>query len=312
MPDDPLRARVGRAIGHAVTDQTWRLAMAEGYVRDAEFDPASFEALVRLVRGVERAAVEIARRPPPPAAMRSRRIRSRPVEGNAQQEALAVLTAEYAANGDPLVERFRKQVPGTPLSSEQARALLHSMLAAHFPAILIERWRIPLHDHSATLMPLDADPRQYSVEVSWPRGRRSIPWHEPSPSRWHRLEYASDERREPLAVGADDQSLLGSLRATAEEIAPKYLWQPAEAARFLLEGTTPSIVPGSVSVEQVVSGGPSRTTITIRVEAFVAAEDIAAAYRSVQRVVLPRGHRGPGEKHARAAAFVAELRRSGR
>jgi hypothetical protein len=239
------------------------------------------------------------------------------------------------------VKGFRvKHLGDQLLSSEQARELLTSPVAAHWPRLGFETLGVPIVGHTYQLTEGLRDKRgPYSlIEVPLPNSnfepildRRPLqcgPWEvqiEPEDARsnrkprreletstgsWRILAFPGEERHIHRVL-VRPQSVLGKLHNEVSQLIQRYPWEEQEATWFVLTGETPSVTPltwqfrsyGDDLWEDSFTYG----FITLKIEPWVPVEMVQEIFHSLQcRLRGRRRARLPEEKSLNLVQFVNE------
>jgi len=216
------------------------------------------------------------------------------------------------------VKDFRvKYLDDELLSSQQARELLASPVAAHWPRMSFEVVGMSIVKHAYQVVENMSDERgPYSlVEVSLPsskvasiRDRRPLapgPWEIPDKPESATKNREQERELKPWKVlpfpGADGythrvlvrpQSVLGKLHDEVSRLIQRYPWEEAQATWFVLTGETPWVAPLTWQFRATGAGADywNYGFITLKIEPWVPADLVQQVYSDVQRR-LRGGHR---------------------
>jgi len=245
------------------------------------------------------------------------KVEIRPVLNDLERERAAAFeehVARIAAN-DFHVRRYRERVLGEKLlTSEQARALIHSPAAQVFSPRQFSNWGIPLVGHAAELKEAEETLRDnrvvggsFTVYVEPPGIERVI-------SRGLRELSFGDESGYAERITVGKGSVLGELVELADKLHATYPWESkADIVHFLLTGTVPAIPPVRMYYSQkrkpdseLSPGGFRHGTITLEVAPWISAKTVEAAYRDAKRQVSGnRKYRRLEEKSLKMIRFIA-------
>jgi len=233
--------------------------------------------------------------------------------------------SEYLAKiiaTDQGVIRFRERFLGDPentLAFEQAQKFVDSPAARFLPHSFFKQKGIPFTEHEAVLETYEEvreDGRRYhraKVSIDPPgiietthsdNGReeviRSLWWPQ------------DDDSEIAQRVRVWRGSVLSELQRLAGQLARKHPWQEDQAALFILTGTTPlaSTLRGGIRFSDgtgVLAHKYEYKIITLEVRDWVPAEEVAQAYRKLQREVYGgRNYRAPADRNVEVFRFVLE------
>jgi hypothetical protein len=223
--------------------------------------------------------------------------------------------ARIAAN-DFHVRRYRERVLGKKLlTSEQARALIHSPAAQVFSPRQFSNWGIPLAGHAAELKEAEETLRdnrvvggRFTVYVEPPGIERVI-------SRGLRELSFGDESGYAERITVGKGSVLGELVELADKLHATYPWESkADIVHFLLTGTVPAIPPVRMYYSQkrkpdseLSPGGFRHGTIILEIAPWIRAKTVEAACRHAKRQVSgKRKYRRLEERSLKMIRFIAQ------
>ncbi len=136
--------------------------------------------------------------------------------------------------------------------------------------------------------PMTADEAEEYLDLP---GSRQSRRRKPSDDPIEVLRYTNRHVSHDLHVWPG--SPLDDLRKLAATLAESYPWETGQAAAFVLEGLIPLATPFMLRFPQPWhEGRPRRAKLIMEVELWMPAASVLAAYRHVQRQVLP-GHNRP-------------------
>jgi hypothetical protein len=240
----------------------------------------------------------------------------------------------------PAVAGFRrKYLDDTLLSPEEARALLTSPVAAHWPYSEFGRQGISVVGHSyhidenkrddngpyAVVQVSVPSPRNPSFKDrrrpetgrwEWPSKRRDVRTNE-TPRRDFKTGYPPHEKAWKILPfpGVDGYthrtvvqplSVLGALHDTVSHLIQRYPWEEPDAVWFVLTGETPWVVPLTWQFRGIGAGldAWSYGYITLKVEPWVSARVVERVYSDVQHQLLGKDNKRVGEKNRELFRFV--------
>jgi hypothetical protein len=187
------------------------------------------------------------------------------------------------------VKRVREQILGSSLLAlPDAISLLQSPVARQFPRWLLEREGVPLVGHTATLVEQSPDDDGLQPILIQP-GDVILKAATRHPPDYKTLEYPDAEG----GIGVTSYvrfSVVDEIAQAARALESALPWTQVQAVGFLLCGMVPSIQPLRVSYRHTI-GPIEHATVTIRVEPWVSAQTVEAAYRRVQKELLGRENR---------------------
>ncbi len=336
--------RAGLATVRDVPDNTWELLKELGFVEEAVggFGQAEDDPVGYLVEKFDR----ISDGAPIRGGL------SRPKGRTSGGESIPPQLTEYEIGRSELfseylakltasdVEDFRgKHLDGKLLSPKQARALLTSPVAAHWPHLEFDLQGIPIVGHSyqveenkhdekgpyslvrvsvpASRNPWFKDRRQPKTGAwEWPDKRRDVKTNE-TPRREFKTGYPPQEKTWKILPfpGADGYthrtvvkpfSVLGVLCDKVTRLIQRYPWEEADATWFVLTGETPWVAPLTWQFRGIGAGFDSWNYgyITLKVEPWVSASVVERVYSNVQHQLLGKDNKRVGEKNRELFRFV--------
>ena len=202
--------------------------------------------------------------------------------------------AQIAAS-DPNVIEFRKAVLGGRsrlLKPEEALKLIRSPAAQALSRALFEELKIPVLDHEAELrgqkfnVPEDPWKRHLAMIFTDPPGDTIRAWSLPdSKQRMVMLDFVNENSRADRCW-VFNGSLLGDLHELGGQLAKRFSWQRAQAARFVLTGEPPAVPPISLRYRVEEDEDFKRGVVTLSVATWMSAETVDAVFRDIQRRML--------------------------
>jgi hypothetical protein len=267
--------------------------------------------------------------------------------------------AKLAAPEDPVVRRsdegtiktypeikgFRVKCLGDKLlSPREARTLLNSPVAAHWPRLAFQELRVPVVGHTYHVKEGMRDEKgsYLSVEVPLPsskveplRDRRPLKagaWelpekrekarsnerlkreyktgYGPQKSAWKIVAYPGDDGLTHRVL-VERQSVLGNLHDIVSRLIQHYPWEEQDAVWFVLTGETPPVAPLTWQARWFGSGmwedSFSYGFVTLKIEPWVDPKLVWKVYSDIQRGLRNgRRNRRLGSKSLELLQFVNE------
>jgi hypothetical protein len=243
------------------------------------------------------------------------------------------------------VEGFRrKYLDDKLLSPEQARALLTSPVAAHWPRFFFQRSGVPVVGHAYQVTEGMSDDRgpHSLVEVPLPsskvaslKDRRPLaaaPWELPEKrekaksnerlKREYKIGYPPRERVWKIVpypgedglthrVLVEPDSVLGDLYDMVSSLIQRYPWEEPDAVWFVLTGETPQVEPFTWQFRGLGSGIGEDSFrygfVTLKIEPWVDPKLVWKVYSDIQRGLRNgRRVRRLGPKSLELLRFVNE------
>ena len=202
--------------------------------------------------------------------------------------------AQMAAS-DPDVIEFRKAVLGGRsrlLKPEEAVKLIRSPAAQALSLARFEELKIPVLSHEAELkgqkfnVPEDPWKRHLAMIFTDPPGETIRAWSLPdSKQRFVMLDFVNENSRADR-IWVLTGSLLGDLHELGGQLAERFSWQRAQAARFVLTGEPAAVPPINLRYRVEEDEDFKRGVVTLSVATWVSAETVDAVYRDIQRRML--------------------------
>jgi len=202
--------------------------------------------------------------------------------------------AQIAAS-DPNVIEFRKAVLGGRsrlLKPEEALKLIRSPAAQALSLALFEELKIPVLGHEAELrgqkfnVPEDPWKRHLAMIFTDPPGETIPAWSLPdSNQRMVMLDFVNENSRADRCWVING-SLLGDLHELGGQLAERYSWQRAQAARFVLTGEPPAVPPISLRYRVEEDEDFIRGVVTLTVATWASAQTVDKVYRDIQKRML--------------------------
>lgn len=303
-----LRTQLAEILGTEITDALWSYWIEQGYIQRILTGELSFNAAVYELRRALYAYTEAhegrtsaERLPPLSPAQADASVR------DARFEDLVA----WEAGKDPLVRTFRDEVLHGQLVEEEH---LDEWLTAHEEAeramdLWVKDVRISPADRDALRQAIQAvfapapavdqqaeEPLKLTVHL--PPGQ--FPWQlglhvlHCRVARWGTIHHI------PVADGG----VLDRVRELAEYLAPRYGWDVADAANFVLTGASQP-APRIRSEVTLVDQLPVMSRITLSIDPSMKANEVARYYDEIRSEITSTRSRELSEKHVELAHFVA-------
>jgi hypothetical protein len=215
-------------------------------------------------------------------------------EETSRAEVFEECLAQIAAS-DPNVIEFRKAVlsgRSRLLKPEEALKLIRSPAAQALSLALFEELKIPVLGHEAELrgqkfnVPEDPWKRHLAMIFTDPPEETIPAWSLPdSKQRMVMLDFVNENSRADRCW-VFNGSLLGDLHQLGGQLAERFSWQRAQAARFVLTGEPPAVPPISLQYRVEEDEDFKRGVVTLSVATWVSAETVDAVYRDIQGRML--------------------------
>jgi hypothetical protein len=233
--------------------------------------------------------------------------------------------SEYLAKiiaTDPGVMRFRERFLGGPtntLSFEQAQRFIDSPATRFLPYGFFKQRGIPFTEHDAVLENYEEvreDGTRYhraTVSIDLPGIAETVRSGDVEEGAIQSLWWPRDDDSEYAQhVRVWESSVLGELQRLASQLARKHPWQEDQAALFVLTGITPlaSTLRGGARHSYgngVAAHKYDSTIIELEAQAWVPVEEVAKAYRKLQREAHGgHNYRSPEDRNVEVFRFVLE------
>jgi hypothetical protein len=249
--------------------------------------------------------------------------------------------SEYVAQvaaGASVVGRFRSRILSNGLlTPEQARALLRSPVAAHWPPDLFAEFQVPFvgHNHRVKSCGRDETGPYSLIEVTSTHSgltRRLKDRRPLEPGAWEVTDFPEDARSHVRVAqkvkgykvlsfpGEDDQthrvlvkasSVLGYLHKQVGLLLKDYPWFESDAVWFMLTGEVPWVVPvtwraRARGTRTISSDSFSHGFITLTVEPWISADTVRRTYQDIQKGLLGGDNQPTRPKGRTLFSFVTE------
>lgn len=293
-----IKAQLRNEVGGEGFERRWALLQELGLVPNALYNAETYEDLLVdyqvVANYVEPAEVEPAGAADTPAPREDLTEEASLAElTEYEEEHTRALSAYYglAAAAQPEVKLLRGSMfPEGLLTADQAAELLASPAAALLRYEKFEEWGIPLIGHVAELTDEpwreeEGDRWSYSatVFVEFPgdesdeKAGVSFPvWAEHRPRKPQRIPFEYiNHAGEIDRIMVRSGSVLDRVRRVSETLAERYGWDNAEAARFVLTGEQPIVLP--------IRGKPGIRSVVLEIVPYVSAKTVAQLYLQLQR-----------------------------
>jgi hypothetical protein len=318
VDEDELRRQVRDALGEDLPDPLWKLLRQDGYLNvqsEAELSDLVDRATTLRQLFSSRPMQSQRRRAQP--GSHERFLAPRLTKNEALRErALAEYFAKEAS-GLPEVERFRSEVLGGELlSEEEAERFLDSPALRMFPLKMLLDEEVPIRQHTAEIVEQQGGRRsgryRATVRVTPPGAEivlRASNLRDPVYSAregtgtrfskvWAKESYPIQVHYWPGSVIAELMDAAGAVERHDYE-----RWE-RHAAWFILTGVIPRRMALTTSVTMTMRSHSRRAHVTVRAEPWVSASSVLAMYRQSQKDLLGRHNRPLSERRLQLFRFV--------